>query len=159
VKDPWRIVDPLTPAKDVNRINPGDRDVDWDFQPFRSCVLRFKACAIEVSSRTLQTEKDALELLAQCVLALKRSKDKPVKLGLWAAGVHAKWGTDLSDEPRADSEAKYSRIECETVVLWFADVGIDHGMLGLTRALVEAQRNPKLAPILKKHGIVPMLRS
>jgi hypothetical protein len=154
VKDPWRIVDPLTPPKESTRIDPSDRDVDWDFRPHQSCVVRFKACAIEVSSRDIETERDALEVLAKCVLDLKKAQFRSETI---IVDTHAKYGQVMWDVPPKDTPS--ARLECEGVVIWFANETIDRGALRLVRALLRATRLPKFAPILKRHGVVPMLRS
>lgn len=154
MKDPWRIVDPLVPPKESTRIDPNDRDVDWDFKPQQSCVVRFKACAIEVTSREIETERDALEALAKCILDLKKAQFRSEAV---IVDTYAKYGQVMWDVPARDIVC--ARLECEGVMVWFANETIDRGALRLVRALIRASRLPKLAPILKKYGVTPMLRS
>lgn len=155
MKDPWRIVDPITPVAEPakqGRINLEDRDIDFDIRPYQSCVFRFKSCSIEVSARDLTTPRDALEVLAKCILELKKARPQ------FASTIHAKWVGDMSDVPN-DKGTAFSRFECENVILWFAGMGLEHGALHLTRCLIGAGRDQKLAPIMKRHGVTPMLRT
>ena len=152
MKDPWRIVDPLRPPapEKPERIDLDSRDFDADLRPALSCVLRFKACSIEVLSRDLQTPRDALEVLAKLVLELKKAK-APL------TGVRAKWGKVMTDVPPANTVS--SRLECDDVCLWFENASLDVGALALTRALIKIGRDVKLSPILKRHGVTPMLKA
>jgi len=152
VKDPWRVVDPLRPQapEKSERIDLDQRDVDWDMRPSLSCVLRFKACSIELSSRDLQSPRDALEMLAKLVLELKKAK-APLP------GIRAKWGRVMTDVPPANIVC--ARLECDDVCLWFENVTLDIGALTLTRALIKFGRDAKLSPILRRHGVTPMLKA
>lgn len=149
MKDPWRVVDPVREAAEKRRIDPSEIDFDASLRPEVSCVLRFKACALEVHSRDLQTPRDALEAIAMTIFELKKAK-----VDLYYA--FAQHGKIMMSPPTG---ATTSRLECGDVTVWFLEKTLDEGMLWLVRDLIKAQRNPKLLPILKRHGITPMLRA
>lgn len=161
MKDPWRVVDLLKPPAPARpddkpaRIDIKDKDFDADLRPHRACVLRFRSCAIEVCTPDIQTPRDALETLAKCILELKRTK--AAHNLRWYDDVYAKWGREMRGAPPGSLEC--SRLECDDVVVWFAGQSLDKGSLALARALIKTQRNEDLSPILRRHGITPMLRT
>ena len=163
MKDPWRIVDPVKeqrrprpdPDKPARIDGPGDRDMDADWQPHRSCFLRFKSCSIEVCGPDLQTPRDALAKLAHCIQDLWRAgqRDRLREIGIVAATRNSVTETlDISVTPAA-------RLSCEDVALSFVMQTLDEGALKLVRFLIEMNRRTATAAVLKKHGITPMLRT
>jgi hypothetical protein len=154
VRDPWRIVDPLRPTRSdppKGKIDLASKDFDADWRPTRGCVLRFKACSIEVASTNLARPEDALTGLARCVMALKRA-------GMASLGtVHARTSDDQSDVKPAGPPA--ASLACGESIIEFVGVPLDHGALALVRALMAAGRDTKLALILRANGVTPMMRT
>ncbi len=154
MKDPWRIVDTIRNVSveadaGKQKISPFEIDFDATLRPEQSCVLRFKTCAIEVHSRDLQSHQDALEVLAQAVIDLKMAK-----ANLFYA--FAQRGRTMLRPP---PDARTASLECGTATVWFVGVTLDDGALRLVRDLIKFRRDPKLSPIVAKHGILPMLKA
>lgn len=161
MKDPWRVVDPLKelrrprpdPDKPAKIDGPGDKDMDADWQPHRSCFLRFKSCSLEVSGPDLQTPRDALEKLARCIQELWRTGHRD---RLNEIGIAAKTRSLIT---RTIDESAAARLSCEDVTVSFVNQTLDQGTLALARFFIEMKRKPATAAVLKKHGINPMLRT
>lgn len=154
-KDPWRVVDPLRSTNtkpSQGKINLEDKDLEADLKPTHTYVLRFKACSIEVAGTDVNRPEDALARLARCVIALKQTE-----LSKMLTTVHAKTADSISD--LSPSEIPAARLQCGDSVIEFVRTPLDHGALALVRVLMIAERNTKLAPILRVNGITPMLRS
>lgn len=154
MKDPWRVVDDVrktsaTVETSRQKISPFEIDFDWDLRPSISCVLRFKACSIEVQSRDLQTPRDALEALAKTIIELRKAK----------ANLHYAFAQHGKAMDLPPTEARTARLECGDVTVWFLEKTLDEGALWLVRDLIKARRDPRLSPILSRHGITPMLRA
>lgn len=149
MKDPWRIVDPVRESTEKRRISPHEIDFDASLRPELSCMLRFKACTIEVHSRDLQTPRDALEALAMMIIELKKAK----------ANLYYAFAQHGMTSMLPPSEARTAKLECGDVTVWFLEQTLDEGTLTLVRDLLRIQRDPKLSPILKRHGITPMIRA
>jgi len=166
MKDPWRIVDPLKeqlrprpdPDKPSKIDGPGDKDMDADWQPQRSCFLRFKSCSIEVCGADLQTPRDALEKLARCIQDLWKLGHRERLNRVNVVAVSRSWVVVCSPKPR-NPTTPAARLSCEDVAISFIEQTLDEGTLRLARCLIELARKPATAAVLKKHGITPMLRT
>ncbi len=161
MKDPWRVVDPLKelqrprpdPDKPSKIDGPGDKDMDADWQPHRSCFLRFKSCSIEVCGPDLQTPRDALAKLARCLQDLWRGGQRARLDEIGVAAMTRSLVTKTVDTTAT------ARLSCEDVTISFVNQTLDQGALTLVRFLIEMSRKPATAAVLKKHGITPMLRT
>jgi hypothetical protein len=154
------VVDPLRPTRadpPRGKIDLASKDFDADWRPTRGCVLRFKACSIEIASTTLARPEDALAGLARCVMGLKRATASLPRTQRLLTAVHARTADDQSDVAPTGSTS--ARLSCGQSTLEFAGTTLDHGALALVRALMAAGRDAKLAPILRANGVTPMLRT
>ena len=152
MRDPWRVDDPIR-APAGGKVDLSTKDFDADWRPTRACMLRFRACSIEVAGIYLSRPADALAGLARCVIAIKRAT-----AGKMLASIYARTEDDDSGDRSPDQTAA-ARLSCGDTVLEFAGIALDHGALALVRALIAAGRDPRLAPILRDHGVTPMLRT
>lgn len=160
MRDPWRVVDPLRPARTAppkGKIDPANKDFDADWQPTRGCVLRFKACSIEIASTSLVRPEDALTGLVRCVIALKRATATLPRVQRLLGTIHARMALDNADIRPAGPPA--ASLTCGESIIEFAGTTLDHGALALVRALMAAGRDARLAPILRANGVTPMLRT
>lgn len=152
MKDPWRVVDPLR-APPVERpsgkIDLADKDMDADLRPARACILRFRSCSLEIVGTDLHKPEDALARLVRCVAELKIARSPIPFVQRLLEAVHTQI---VPDVPAAT-------LACGCHVLAFAGMTLDQGTLALARALITAGRDAKLALILRRNGITPMLRT
>jgi len=95
--------------------------------------------------------KDALEVLADCIVALWNHKR--VRAQLVGAGIGAETTGGACNVPSPDVAA--STLKCNASTIWFVEKPFDQGMLVLARIL----RAPTAAPIVKQFGITPMLNT
>lgn len=152
--DPWRKVEPLRPEKAAARVGKKDiDDIDHDADlavPGRY-VIRGNAASFEVVSTRIDTPKDALDVLAECIAELWRNKYVGVALQNADIGVRTKDHT--YNAPDGDTPASTLKSDHSTV--WFCNEPLDKGMVKLARIM----RSSAALPIVKKHGITPMLKA
>ncbi len=147
MKDPWRIVDPLrsTPVeRPTGKIDLKDKDMDADLRPTRACIIRFRSCSFEIVGTDLYKPEDALARLVRCVAELKKASTT-----LLLGEIH----------PKVVENTQAATLACGQHTLSFVGMTLDQGTLVLSRVLMAAGRDPKLAPILRSNGITPMLRT
>lgn len=155
IVDPWRRVEALqTPARkpalvERERIDVMDIDRDSDLAIPGRYVLRSEHVSFNIVSVRVETPKDALDVLANCIVDAWQHKH------VGAAFVHADIGIRYRDRSfNVPSEgAQASTLKGGNATVWFIDQTLDTGMLGLARAL----RMPEAAAVCKKHGVTVMM--
>lgn len=152
IVDPWRKVEPLRPAPrrpTPERKNLEDVDLDADLAIPGSCVIRTRHASIRVSHVRVETPKDALDVLAECVAALWRSTATADALRHCGIGVRCRSGAwNMPDDATPASTLKSSN-----ATLWFIQQTLDQGVLALAKVL----RADAASAAIKKWGITPML--
>jgi hypothetical protein len=156
IVDPWRTVEPLRPPVPPSlpvreRINIEDVDRDADLAIPNKHVIRSEHACFDVTSTRIDTQTDALDLLAECIGVL--FLDRQVKPLLVDAGIGVRCLRQAWNEPGPDVAA--STLRGGDGVVWFIDQPLDHGMRALARVL----RTSAAAPIVRRYGIVVMLTS
>jgi hypothetical protein len=158
ILDPWRRVEPLQPQKrsappsqteERQRINIEDVDRDADLAIPGSYTIRTTHSSFHVVSVRVDTPKDALDVLADCVIEAWRIK--PLGSALSVAGVGVRNRTYSYNVPVQNEQA--STLKGGDATLWFVQKPLDQGMLILARIL----RMPEAAALCKKHGVTVML--
>ncbi len=154
IVDPWRRVEPVHPAArstepQRERIDVMEIDHDADLAIPGQYTLRSAHVAFHITSVRLNVPKDALEVLADCIMEL--AKLKLFSDAFRGAGIGAKTGRATWNPPAESLPT--STLACEGNTIWFAQAPIDQGMLLLARIL----RTPEAAGACRKHGIVVML--
>lgn len=151
IVDPWRRVAPLradSRATTSERKDLKDIDLDADLAVPGRYTLRSEHASIEVLHVRIETPKDALDVIAECLCDAARLPASATLLRDLNIGVRSRMTT--WNVPATDA----SRIEGSTSTIWFAGRTFDHGMLALARVL----RSPALAPMARKWGITPMTK-
>jgi hypothetical protein len=152
IVDPWRQVEPLHPARrerPEGKKDLEDIDLDADLSIPGKYVLRTRSVAFDVVSTRIESPKDALDVIADCIVAMWQIKG--MGKALMALGVGVRTRRSMYNAPSGETEA--SKLESTNSVIWFIDVGLDEGMASLGRLM----RSLDAQPIVKKHGITPML--
>lgn len=151
IVDPWRRVAPLRPdarARASERKDLKDIDLDADLAVPGRYALRFEHASIEVSHVRVETPRDALDVIAECLCDAARLTASATLLRDLKIGVRSRMTTWNVPATAASS------IEGKTSTLWFADQTLEHGVLALARVL----RSPALSPMVRKWGIIPMTK-
>lgn len=155
IVDPWRKVDPLRPAPPRpappahEKIDIQDVDKDADMRVPGRYVIRSPHACFDVTSHRVVNPGDAVEVLADCLIAL--SGVAPVAQMLAAAGVGVRRGDRAWNVP--DDAEPSSTLEGGAAKLWFAQKPSAEGMLVLARIL----REPAAAHALHEHGVTVMI--
>ncbi len=158
IVDPWRRVEPLqqqkrpAPAPETEqrqRINIEDVDRDADLAIPGNYVIRTTHASFSVTSVRIESPKDALDILAECVVEAWRMK--PLMQALQAAGIGVRTGRYAYNVPSEEEAA--STLKGGASAFWFVQKPLDQGMLVLARIL----RMPEAAALCKKHGVTVML--
>lgn len=151
IVDPWKRVDPLRPtprAPPKEKKNIEDRDLDADLAEAGTYTLRSKHVCFGVSHVRIQSGKDAVDVLADCIYELFQDKALRHELTSVGIGVETKAGT----YNRPDNENQASWIKGEHARLWFNRVPLDHGLLALSKIL----RKPAALKTIQRWGVTPM---
>jgi hypothetical protein len=154
IVDPWRRVEPLRPAPprpapERERINIEDVDRDADLAIPGTYTIRTTHASFNITSVRVDTPKDALDILAECIIEAWRIK--PLGNVLDSAGIGVRNRTYAFNVPVENEQA--SMLKGGESALWFVQKPLDQGMLVLARIL----RMPEAAAICKKHGVTVML--
>lgn len=152
IVDPWRQVEPLRPTlreRPEGKKDLYDIDLDADLAIPGKYVLRVKGAALDVTSTRVESPKDALDVIADCLMELMRVK--AIGPALIALGVGVRTRRGMHNVP--DEEAQASRLDSANSAIWFTDVTLAEGVASLVRLM----RSSDAQPIVKKHGITPML--
>lgn len=152
IVDPWRQVEPLRPAPTTRA--PGkkdleDIDLDSDLAVPGKHVLRTRSAALDVVSTRVDTPKDALDVVADCVVALYQTKATSRAIAALDIGVRTRHATYNAP----DDKTMASKLESDTSVIWFIGVTLDEGVAALARLM----RSSAAQPVVRKFGITPML--
>jgi len=154
IVDPWRTVEPLRQPVRVEpssraRINLDEIDRDADMAIPNKHVIRSKHVGFDVTSTRVQTDNDALDVLANCVADLFMVQG--VSTMLVDAGIGVRYNDTVLNAPSEGAPA--STLKSDASVLWFIGQPLDRGMLALAKVL----RTSFAAPILRRFGIVVMM--
>ncbi len=154
IVDPWRTVDPVhapgrVSAPRPERIDLEDKDLDADLAIPGRYVIRSTHVSFDVVSVRVQTPKDALDVLADCIADAWLTR--PVGNALAAAGIGVRSTHSSFHVP--DERTPASTLKGGTGALWFVQKPLDQGMLVLARIL----RMPEVAAICKRHGVTVMI--
>jgi hypothetical protein len=155
MKDPWRVTTAddkkraAAPAQDkARKINLDEKDLDADIRPKRTCPIRFKRCTFEICSSQIQTQDDAIQLLVECVTALRT-------VGLGPALDVERIGSGPADKrPQGCSSVGGAR-----GAVWFLGRTLDDGTMALARLLATASQHPQGSQVLRKYGVRAMIRA
>ena len=153
IVDPWRHVEPLrqpkveTPARE--RVDLEDIDLDADLAIPGSYVLRSQYVNFALTSVLISTPRDALGVLASCIVSLWATK--PLREDFVLAGIGVRCGSISWNVPRP--ETRTSTLQTPDAIIWFKEKDLDQGMLDLGQIL----RRPEASSMCKKHGVVVML--
>lgn len=156
IVDPWRRVDPFVPSR-APAPQEGKRDLDdseWrdeDLAIPGKYIIRSKHISFDVTSTRIQVPRDALEVLADCVVELGKNKHVGIALINAAIGARSRMGTFNVPAPSVAA----SRLENGLIAIWFVAEPLDRGMAKLGRIL----RSSPALPTCRKHGIVTMLKT
>lgn len=151
IVDPWKRVDGLKPAppKPVKeKRNIEDRDLDADLVEPGSYTLRSKHACFAITHVRVQSGKDAVDVLADCVYAL--FQDRQHKPALLAAGIGVETAGGVYNRPADETQASWVRGAVARI--WFNAVTLDLGMLALAKIL----RKPTARKALADWGVQPM---
>lgn len=152
--DPWRKVDPLRPtpgaAPTEGKKNLDDIDFDADLAIPGRYVIRVKGASISIESTRVATPKDALDVLVDCVVDLWQ-QEPVLRKALVSYGVGVRNARVMYNAP--DESTPASKLESDHSAIWFASAPLDEGLADLASVL----RTHTAGPIVKKHGITPML--
>lgn len=154
IVDPWRTVEPVRPVirptrPERKRINIDEIDHDADLVVPGRHVLRSTHACFDITSTRIQTEGDALDVLATCVATLFRIPAMAAMLKDGGVGVRCPdymWNVPSEDIPA-------STLRSESSALWFAHKPLDQGMLTLAKTL----RSHLAVETLRRYGIVVMM--
>lgn len=152
IVDPWRKVEalrpkPKQPAHDKIDLDEIDRDADLAI-PGRY-VIRAEHSSIQISHVRIETPKDALDVLADCLVEIRKVKQLGIMMMGLGIGVRSRTGAwNIPPDDKAASTLKSSN-----ATIWFVARTIDQGMLDLAKLL----REPLARPIVAKWGVTPML--
>jgi hypothetical protein len=157
IVDPWRRVEALKPrprpapvaADEHQRINIEDVDRDADLAIPGNYTIRTAHASFTITSTRLETPKDALDILAECVADAWLTR--PIGEALAAAGIAVRSKTSSFHVP--DENTPASMLKGDRGAFWFVQKPLDQGMLVLARIL----RMPEAAAICRKHGVTVML--
>jgi len=152
IVDPWRQVEPLRPAlreRPAGKKDLEDIDLDGDLAIPGKYVVRVKGAAIDVVSTRVNTPKDALDVIADCLVALWQVKTFEKRLTALGIGVRTRRAT--YNAPNA--AAATSALASNDSTIWFLEVALEDGMA----ALVRFMRSSDAQPTVRKFGITPML--
>lgn len=151
IVDPWRQVEPLRPTvreRPEGKKDLEDIDLDGDLAVPGKYVLRVKGSALDVISTRVETPKDALDVIADCLVALWQTKGMGKALAALDVGVRTPHATH-----NAPNEKAASKLESDNSVIWFIGTSLEDGVA----ALVRFMRSTDAQPIVRKFGITPML--
>jgi hypothetical protein len=152
IVDPWRQVEPLRPTlreRPEGKKDLDDIDLDADLVLPGKYVVRVKGAALDVTSTRVETPKDALDVIADCLMDLWRIKAMGKALMALDIGVRTRRG--MYNVP--DEHTPTSKLESANSAIWFGGTSLEEGVA----ALVRLMRSSDAQPIVKKHGITPML--
>lgn len=157
IVDPWRQIEPLKkPTRPVpspkEKKNLSDIDFDADLAIPGKYVIRSKHASISVTSVRVKLPKDALEVLADCLLELTAYPQLCMELKYIGLGID----TESKKFNMPSSASNASSLSSDTVTLLFNEQSLDHGILALVKIL---RASISATNILNKHGVVPMLVS
>jgi hypothetical protein len=154
IVDPWREVEPLRPAlreRPAGKKDLEDIDFDADLEVPGKYVLRFKHVSFAVLSTRVHTPADSVDVLADCVTDMWKAKGLGPALTELGMGVRTRRA--MYNVPGEETEA--SKLATEESALWFVGVTLDDGMAALARLM----RSFEAQPIVRRHGITPMLNA
>lgn len=156
MNDPWRKVDPVrAPVRPTEeqreRVDVLEIDHDADLAIPGNYVIRSAHTCFNITSTRVHSPKDALDVLAECIIDVSRIKT--VGDALLDAGIGTRCRKRSWNVPENDTPA--SVFKGGETTLWFVQMPIDPGMLVLARIL----RMPEAAVVCKKHGIAVMLNA
>jgi hypothetical protein len=152
IVDPWRQVEPLRPPvrdRPTGKKDLEDIDLDQDLAIPGKYVLRVMGVALAVTSTRVATPKDALDVIADCLVALWQVKGMGKALAALNIGVRTRHA--MHNAP--DEETKASKLANDYSAIWFIGASLEDGMA----ALVRLMRSSDAQPIVRKFGITPML--
>jgi len=158
IVDPWRVVEPLrAPPKKAppppGRIAPADLDRDRDLRDSYTHNFRCAHGNIEVTSRDIETDSDALRELVGCLFALLETRTGP---GLFDASIGFSLGGRVwNRQPGKPSTG----LSADEAAVYFCELTFDQGMLVLIRNLSQVKRQLETGPrILARWGVKPHLK-
>lgn len=154
IVDPWRQVEalrakPRAPTPDRKGLD--DIDFDSDLAVPGRHVLRSTHVSIRVVHIRVETPRDALDVLADALAEMRKTKSLGAAMIAAGIGVRSRvgsWNIPADDVPAAT-------LKSSNATIWFVGKTLDQGMLGLARFL----REPIAAPIAAKWGITAMLNA
>lgn len=152
IVDPWRQVEPLHPApapRPTGKKDLEDIDLDGDLAIPGKYVLRMKGAALDVVSVRVETPKDALDVIADCLVVLWQVK--PISRALAALGIGVRTQRATYNAPNEATPA--SQLASDHSMIWFIGMSLDDGVAALARLM----RSSDALPIVRKFGITPML--
>lgn len=160
IVDPWRIVEPLykpappPPPPENKRIDLTQIDIDADLRAPQQCAIRCRSGSILIRSKKIESGNDALRELARCLKQLALDKANEATLRDLEISVHIGAAPETTTNARLATAEGYE----PTVAICFHRQTCDDGMLRLIKFLNAVSRRPANADVLKKWGVVPMMR-
>lgn len=154
IVDPWRQVEGLRPTPRParpERKGLDDIDLDADLAVPGTYVIRTAHASIRVSHVRVDTPRDALDVLADCLAEVR--KVKPLGAAMIAGGIGVRGRTGSWNIPSDETPA--STLTSSNATVWFVGQTIDQGVLALARLL----RDPLAAPIAARWGVTAMLNA
>lgn len=154
IVDPWRKVENLRTkpaAARPERKGLDDIDLDADLAIPGQHVMRSAHASIRVVHVRIETPRDALDCLAECLAEMRKAK--PLGAAMIATSIGVRCRTGSWNIPSDETPA--STLKSSNATIWFVGKTIDQGMLDLARLL----REPLAAPIAAKWGITAMLNA
>jgi hypothetical protein len=154
IVDPWRHVDGLRPkprAPTPERKDLSDIDLDADLAIPGQHVMRAAHSSIRIIHVRIETPRDALDVLAECLAEIRKTKG--LGTAMTTLGICVRCRTGSWNIPSDDTPA--STLKSHNATIWFVHKTLDQGMLDLARLL----REPLAAPIAAKWGVTPMFNA
>lgn len=154
IVDPWRQVESLRPKprpERPERKGLDDIDLDLDLAIPGQHVIRSVHASIRVMHVRVDTPRDALDVLADCLAEMR--KTKPLGTAMIAANIGVRCRTGSWNIPSDDARA--STLTSSNATIWFVEKTLDQGLLDLARLL----REPLAAPFAAKWGVTAMLNA
>lgn len=154
IVDPWRQVAGLKPkprAPAPERKGLEDIDLDADLAIPGQYVMRSTHASVRVVHVRIDTPRDALDVLADCLAEMRKAK--PLGTAMIAANIGVRCRTGSWNIPSDGMPA--STLKSSNATIWFVGKTLDQGMLDLARLL----REPLAAPIAAKWGVTAMLNA
>lgn len=147
IVDPWKQVDPIhKPTREKKNLE--DHDPDEEFAPRGTYVIRSKHVSFRVVHVRVQSGKDAVDVLADCLFDL--FKDKQLRHELSSAGIGTETKAGVQNRPVNEQQASW--IRGGEARIWFNQTTVDLGM----RALAKIVRSPAASKTLQRWGVTPM---